>query len=60
MDEHVVKMNRLLVGSQLQIFGGKFGFGSVQATLTVYDGEGTNGTVLYTYNTVDGRDTLLA
>lgn len=47
------------VGSQLQIFGGKFGFGSVQATLTVYDGEGTNGTVLYTYNTVDGRDTLL-
>lgn len=47
------------VGSQLQIFGGKFGFGSSPATLTVYDGEGTSGTVLYTYNTVDGRDTLL-
>lgn len=47
------------VGSQLQIFGGKFGFGSSPATLTVYDGEGTNGTVLYTYNTVDGRDTLM-
>lgn len=47
------------VGSQLQIFGGKFGWGSSPATLTVYDGEGTNGAVLYTYNTVDGRDTLL-
>lgn len=47
------------VGSQLQIFGGKFGWGSSPATLTVYDGEGTNGTVLYTYNTVNGRDTLL-
>ena len=47
------------VGSQLQIFGGKFGFGSDAATLTVYDGEGTDGTVLYTYNTTDGRDTLL-
>ena len=46
-------------GSQLQIFGGKFGFGSSPATLTVYDGEGTNGTVLFTYNTVDGRDTML-
>ena len=29
------------------------------ATLTVYDGEGTTGDVLYTYNTVNGRDTLL-
>lgn len=47
------------VGSQLQIFGGKFGWGSSPATLTVYDGEGTNGAVLYTYNTVNGRDTLL-
>ena len=46
-------------GSQLQIFGGKFGFGMSQATLTVYDGEGTTGDVLYTYNTIDGRDTLL-
>lgn len=46
-------------GSQVEIFGGKFGFGSSQATLTVYDGEGTSGTVLYTYNTIDGRDTLL-
>ena len=46
-------------GSQLQIFGAKFGFGMSQATLTVYDGEGTTGDVLYTYNTVNGRDTLL-
>lgn len=46
-------------GSQLEIFGGKFGWGSSAATLTVYDGEGTNGAVLYTYNTTDGRDTLL-
>ncbi len=46
-------------GSQLQIFGGKFGFGMDPATLTVYDGEGTTGDVLYTYNTVNGRDTLL-
>lgn len=46
-------------GSQPQIFGAKFGFGSSPATLTVYDGEGTSGTVLYTYNTVNGRDTLL-
>lgn len=46
-------------GSQLQIFGGKFGFGSDPATLTVYDGEGTTGDVLYTYSTVNGRDTLL-
>ncbi|MBQ3788159.1 MAG: fibronectin type III domain-containing protein [Bacteroidales bacterium] len=47
------------VGSQLQIFGAKFGFGMDAATLTVYDGEGTTGDVLYTYNTVNGRDTLL-
>ncbi len=47
------------VGSQLQIFGAKFGFGMDAATLTVYDGEGTTGNVLYTYNTVNGRDTLL-
>ncbi|MBR6899199.1 MAG: fibronectin type III domain-containing protein [Bacteroidales bacterium] len=47
------------VGSQLQIFGAKFGFGMDAATLTVYDGEGTTGDVLYTYNTIDGRDTLL-
>lgn len=47
------------VGSQLQIFGGKFGFGTSPATLIVYDGEGTTGTVLFTYNTVDGRDTML-
>ena len=46
-------------GSQLEIFGGKFGFGPSAATLTVYDGEGTSGTVLFTYNTVNGRDTLL-
>ena len=46
-------------GSQLQIFGAKFGFGMDAATLTVYDGEGTTGDVLYTYNTVNGRDTLL-
>lgn len=43
-------------GSQLQVFGGEFGFGSSGATLTIYDGEGTTGTVLYTYNTTDGRD----
>lgn len=47
------------VGSQLKVFGGKFGFGSSPATLTVYDGESTNGTALFTYATVDGRDTLL-
>ena len=47
------------VGSELQIFGGKFGWGSSSATLTVYDGEGTSGAVLYTYNTIDGRDTLI-
>ena len=47
------------VGSQLQIFGGKFGFGTSPATLTVYDGEGTTGAVLFTYSTVDGRDTML-
>lgn len=46
-------------GSQLQIFGAKFGFGMDAATLTVYDGEGTTGDVLYTYSTVNGRDTLL-
>lgn len=46
-------------GSQLQIFGGKFGWGSSPATLTVYDGEGTTGTTLFTYNTTDGRDTML-
>lgn len=46
-------------GMQLEVFGGKFGFGSSQASLTIYDGEGTNGTELYVYNTIDGRDTLL-
>lgn len=46
------------VGSQLEVFGGAFGFGSDAATLTIYDGEGTTGAVLYTYNTIDGRDTL--
>ncbi len=46
------------VGSQLEVFGGIFGFGMDPATLTIYDGEGTSGTVLYTYNTVNGRDTL--
>lgn len=47
------------VGSQLQLFGGKFGFGSSAATLNIYDGEGTNGNLIYTYNTIDGRDTIL-
>ena len=47
------------VGSELQIFGGKFGWGSSTATLNVYDGEGTGGALLYTYSTIDGRDTLL-
>ena len=46
------------VGSQLEVFGGAFGFGSNAATLTIYDGEGTTGAVLYTYNTINGRDTL--
>ena len=45
-------------GSQLSVFGGKFGFGMDPATLTIYDGEGTTGSVLYTYNTVNGRDTI--
>ena len=47
------------VGSELQLFGAKFGFGSSSATLTVYDGEGTSGNVIYTYSVIDGRDTLL-
>lgn len=34
-------------GSELQIFGGKFGWGESNITLTVYDGEGTTGSVLY-------------
>ena len=46
-------------GMELQVFGGKFGFGMSQATLTIYDGEGTSGTELYVYNTIDGRDTLI-
>ena len=46
-------------GNQLKVFGGKFGFGDDMATLTIYDGVGTGGTVLYTYNTINGRDTLL-
>ncbi len=46
-------------GSELQLFGAAFGIGSSGATLTVYDGEGTSGSVLYTYNTTDGRDTIL-
>ena len=45
-------------GTQLQVFGAKFGIGSSGATLTVYDGVGTSGTALYTYNTANGRDTL--
>lgn len=45
-------------GSELEVFGGAFGFGSSSATLTIYDGEGTNGTVLYTYSVIDGRDTI--
>jgi len=45
-------------GMELEVFGGKFGFGANQATLTIYDGEGTTGTVLYTYNTINGRDTI--
>lgn len=34
-------------GSELQVFGGKFGWGESSITLTIYDGEGTAGTVLY-------------
>lgn len=45
-------------GSELEVFGGAFGFGSTAATLNIYDGEGTSGTVLYTYNIIDGRDTI--
>lgn len=37
-------------GSELQIFGGKFGWGETAITLTVYDGEGTAGNVLYQVN----------
>ncbi len=48
------------VGSQLQVFGGKFGWGSSPATLNIYDGESADeNMLLYTYNTIDGRDTLL-
>ena len=45
-------------GMQLEVFGGKFGFGSSAATLTIYDGEGTSGSQLFVYNTIDGRDTI--
>ncbi len=45
-------------GSELEVFGGIFGWGADAATLTIYDGVGTSGTALYTYNTVNGRDTL--
>lgn len=45
-------------GSELEVFGAAFGIGSSGATLNIYDGEGTTGTLLYTYNTTDGRDTL--
>jgi len=45
-------------GSELEVFGGIFGFGSSPATLTIYDSVGTTGEVLYTYNTIDGRDTI--
>ena len=38
------------VGSELQIFGGQFGWGESAITLTVYDGVGTSGTVLYQVN----------
>ena len=34
-------------GSELEIFGGKFGWGESSITLTVYDGEGTSGVQLY-------------
>ncbi len=34
-------------GSELEIFGGKFGWGESSITLTVYDGEGTSGAQLY-------------
>ncbi len=52
-------------GSELQIFGGKFGWGDSPITLTVYDGVGSGGTQLYqitntgttTYNLLD---TILA
>ncbi len=47
------------VGSELEVFGGAFGWGSSAATLNIYDGEGSTGTPIFTYNTVDGRDTLL-
>ena len=46
-------------GSELQVFGGAFGWGSSAATLNIYDGEGSTGTPIFTYNTIDGRDTLL-
>ena len=46
-------------GSELQLFGAKFGIGASGATLNVYDGVGTSGTPIYTYNTTNGRDTIL-
>ena len=45
-------------GSELEVFGGAFGFGSSAATLNIYDGEGTDGSLLYTYSIIDGRDTI--
>lgn len=50
--------------NELQVFGGLFGFGATTTELTIYDGEGTAGTVLYTYNTLntnnDRIDSVLA
>ena len=37
-------------GKEVQIYGGLFGWGENQVTLTVYDGVGTNGTQLWQYS----------
>ena len=42
----------------LSVYGGIFGWGDDAATLTIYDGVGTTGDVLYTFDQIGARDTL--
>jgi len=46
------------VGNELEVYGGVFGFGSSGATLNIYDGVGSAGAPVFTYNTASGRDTM--
>ena len=50
-------------GNEIQLRGATFGTGSDANALNVYDGEGTSGTLLYTYtsyNTQESFDSVLA